>query len=337
MNWFKHDADATQDAKIKKLLIRHGAVGYAIYFHCLELIAAEVSESNLTFELEHDSEIIADNLHIHGTAGMSGIQIVEDIMRYIIELGLFEESNDRIFCFKLLKRMDLSMTSNPNFRKLIAAAKENHDAVMMGHDDVMTRHDSIMRASKPNKQEKQEEETPAREEQPPQQNEEPAGAPAAYHEDETAVPQFKIASYWFRKYNQVTGLTLMPDERANLLGKELLSLLGGNIALAQRAVDYYFDHWRELWFACKRASKDTPMDRRQWAFSFMSFVKNIQEILSLMQNAAPAKKNQTERWCSADVFGQEEIPEAERKENAQKLSAFIASLEARRAPALSPR
>ena len=24
MNWFQHDADSTQDAKIKKLLIRHG-------------------------------------------------------------------------------------------------------------------------------------------------------------------------------------------------------------------------------------------------------------------------------------------------------------------------
>ena len=131
INWFKHDTDATQDAKLKKLLIRHGAVGYAIYFHCLELIAAETSETNLTFELEHDSEIIADNLHIQGTAEKSGIEIVEDIMRTIIKLGLFNESNGRVFCFKLLKRLDLSMTSNPKFRELITVAKENHDTVMI--------------------------------------------------------------------------------------------------------------------------------------------------------------------------------------------------------------
>jgi hypothetical protein len=146
MNWFKHDTDCTQDAKIKKLLIKHGAVGYAIYFHCLELIAAEISESNLTFELEHDSEIIADNLHIKGTSEKSGIAIVEECMRCIIELGLFQETEGRIFCFKLLKRLDLSMSSNHVFRKMISDAKaKNHDGIMTDHDLIMTNHDGIMR------------------------------------------------------------------------------------------------------------------------------------------------------------------------------------------------
>ena len=130
MKWFKHDTDASTDAKIKKLLIRHGATGYAIYFHCIELIASDISESNLTFELEHDSEIIADNLKIKGTADKSGIKIVEEIMHYIVTLKLFEDINGKIFCFKLLKRLDLSMTSNPGFRNLITKAKENHDGVM---------------------------------------------------------------------------------------------------------------------------------------------------------------------------------------------------------------
>ena len=137
MLWFKHDSDATQDAKIKKLLIRYGAIGYAIYFHCLELIAADVSETNLTFELEHDSEIIADNLHIKGTAEKSGIAIVEEIMMYIIELGLFTCSDNHIFCFKLLKRLDTSMTSKTAFRAMITEAKERHDVVMISHDDIM--------------------------------------------------------------------------------------------------------------------------------------------------------------------------------------------------------
>jgi hypothetical protein len=138
MKWFPHDTDSTQDAKIRKLLIRHGAVGYAIYFHCLELIAAEISESNLTFELEHDSEIIADNLHIKGTADKSGIDIVQEIMRTIIGLNLFEQSQGRIFCFKLLKRVNTSMTSNERFREMITCAKAKyHDAVMTNHDAVM--------------------------------------------------------------------------------------------------------------------------------------------------------------------------------------------------------
>jgi len=130
MKWFKHDSDASTDAKVKKLLIRYGAVGYAIYFHCIELIANDISEHNITFELEHDSEIIADNLKIKGTADKSGIEIVEEIMKYIISLDLFTEKNNKIFCFKLLKRLDTSMTSNVNFRSLITKAKESHDLIM---------------------------------------------------------------------------------------------------------------------------------------------------------------------------------------------------------------
>lgn len=91
MQWFKHDSGATQDAKVKKLIIEYGAVGYAVYFHCLELIAADISESNLTFELEHDAEIVAYDLHIQGTADKSGQEIVEEIMRYIVNIGLINE------------------------------------------------------------------------------------------------------------------------------------------------------------------------------------------------------------------------------------------------------
>lgn len=139
MNWFKHDTDATTDAKVKKLLIRYGVTGYAIYFHCLELIAGDISETNITFQLEHDSEIIADNLRIKGTAEKSGIAIVEEIMRYILDLGLFQERDNRIFCFKLLKRIDLSMTGKSAMRKMITQARTHHDAIMIKANGIMNR------------------------------------------------------------------------------------------------------------------------------------------------------------------------------------------------------
>ena len=129
MKWFKHDTDASNDAKIKRLLLRHGAEGYAIYFHCIELIAGDVSENNITFELEHDSEIIADNLKIKGEQSLSAIDKVNMIMRTIVDLGLFEESGNRIFCAKLSKRINKSMTSNEGMRKIIGNIK-NHDLVM---------------------------------------------------------------------------------------------------------------------------------------------------------------------------------------------------------------
>jgi hypothetical protein len=154
MQWFKHDTNAINDAKLKKLIIKYGAEGYAVYFHCIELIANDINENNITFCLEHDSEIIADNLKIKGTAEKSGIQIVEEIMKYIIELRLFEEHNNLIYCFKLLKRLDTSMTSSQKFRKVITEAKENHDEVMT--ESCKIRLDKIrsdkIRSDKPKKQ-----------------------------------------------------------------------------------------------------------------------------------------------------------------------------------------
>ena len=138
MKWFKHDSDASSDAKVKKLIIRHGAVGHAVYFHCLELITADLSESKLTFELEHDAEIIADNLKINGNGNEAGVDIVNKIMNTIIELDLFRSSSDRIFCIKLAKRLDTSMTSNQRFRDLI---KKSHDRVMI---ESGIRHDRVM-------------------------------------------------------------------------------------------------------------------------------------------------------------------------------------------------
>lgn len=160
MQWFKHDTDASTDARIKKLILRYGPTGYAVYFHCLELIAGDISESNITFELEHDAEIIADDLKVQGTAQMSAVDLVNIIMRYIVELGLFEEQNSHIFCFKMLKRLDSSMTSNPKMRSMIASAKESHDGVMMescsNHDTIMQEENRIeeIRIDKNRKEEK---------------------------------------------------------------------------------------------------------------------------------------------------------------------------------------
>lgn len=145
MNWYKHDTNATTDAKIKKLILKYGAEGYAVYFHCLELIASCINDSNITFELEHDAEIIADNLKIRSTPECSAIDKVNEIMRYIVELNLFEESDGRIFCFKMLKRLDTSMSNSKRFRELVTKAKESNK------DVVMTRHDTSCKKRKEEK------------------------------------------------------------------------------------------------------------------------------------------------------------------------------------------
>lgn len=130
MRWFKHEARAHSDAKIEKLLVRYGIQGYGLYFYCLELIVETVEPNNVTFQLEHDAEIISRRINVHPDQ-------VQEMMKYMIDLGLFESNHGCICCNKILKRLDTSMTSNPELRKII---KNYHDPVMTqstnSHDSV---------------------------------------------------------------------------------------------------------------------------------------------------------------------------------------------------------
>lgn len=123
MKWFKHDSDASIDSKLQSLLLDYGATGYGLYWYCIELIAQGVNENNITFELEHDARIIARNLNLSH-------QECKDMMKYMIDLGLFSLNNEKLVCYALAKRLDQSMTSSPKMRNIISQIKENHDPVM---------------------------------------------------------------------------------------------------------------------------------------------------------------------------------------------------------------
>lgn len=99
MKWFKHETNAHTDAKLKRLRIRYGLEGLGFYWYCLELIGSTVEPHNLTFELEHDSEVIADDLNLN-------IDHVQEMMKYIIDLGLFEQNGVVITCLKMAVRAD---------------------------------------------------------------------------------------------------------------------------------------------------------------------------------------------------------------------------------------
>ena len=99
MRWFKHDSDAGNDAKLRKLRIKYGAQGYGIYWYCLELIARNVEKHNLTFELEHDAELIADDFKL-------STELVQEMMVYMVNLGLFENKQGVITCLKMSTRTD---------------------------------------------------------------------------------------------------------------------------------------------------------------------------------------------------------------------------------------
>lgn len=139
MHWFKHDADASQDAKLQNVLLDYGLEGYGLYWYCLELIVGKIDVDNITFELEHDARIIARNTG-------STAQKVEEMMRYFVAQGLFEASaGGNVTCMKLAKRLDKSMTSNHKMRELIDKIRgKNHDVVMINHDAGMISHDGVM-------------------------------------------------------------------------------------------------------------------------------------------------------------------------------------------------
>lgn len=116
IKWFKHDSDASNDAKLKKLRIKYGAQGYGIYWYCLELIARNVEKHNLTFELEHDAEIIADDFKLSS-------DLVQHIMSFMVDIGLFENTTGVITCLKMATRTD------EYTQKLIQSNKKSPDNI----------------------------------------------------------------------------------------------------------------------------------------------------------------------------------------------------------------
>lgn len=102
-----------------------------MYWYCIELIAHKVDKDDITFSLEHDSRIIARN------TGCTP-QKVSEMMKYFVNCGLFEISGNVITCLKMAKRLDKSMTSNPEMRSIIAKLKiKSHDLIMTESEIVM--------------------------------------------------------------------------------------------------------------------------------------------------------------------------------------------------------
>jgi hypothetical protein len=138
--------------------MKYGSDGYALYFYCLEIIAGELSPENITFELEHDAEILAYKLKIDSLR-------VEEIMNYCVSLGLyqFNPATKRIMCLTLAKRVDIYMSRNPEIAKIRSKIKdipkvfEHTSKKVLPHDMILhdiTLHDTILHDKKDTKNKK---------------------------------------------------------------------------------------------------------------------------------------------------------------------------------------
>lgn len=80
-------------------MMRYGMEGYGLYWFCLEAVARNVEKHNLTFELEHDAETIAYETRLH-------IDHVQEVMAFMVDLGLFENDRGVVTCLKMAARTD---------------------------------------------------------------------------------------------------------------------------------------------------------------------------------------------------------------------------------------
>ena len=145
---------------INKYLDEVGADGYALYFYCIEIIAGELTPENITFELEHDAEILAYKLKIDTIR-------VEEIMKYCVSLGLFQvnPATKRIMCLTLAKRVDEYMSKNPEINKIknkmtkesVPTKYRQYRDNITSLSDQITLHDITLHNTKLNNKEKERE------------------------------------------------------------------------------------------------------------------------------------------------------------------------------------
>ncbi len=122
MKWFKHFSNAHDNNKLTKVRMKYGADGYAIYWYCLELISGDLGQSEkINFDLAHDAEVIGFNLKVDTLR-------VEEIMKFMVNLGLFEDIQGTISCLKLAKYLEKKTTRNATIHKIIDAATSGNVA-----------------------------------------------------------------------------------------------------------------------------------------------------------------------------------------------------------------
>jgi len=125
MKWFKHDANASIDSKLKRLRLKYGMEGYGLYWYCLECIAKNVESHNLTFELEEDSELISADTNIHR-------ERVQEMMAFMVDAGLFENRDGSITCLKMATRTDeYTQKLIKNIKSVPTMSRHNPDNVRL--------------------------------------------------------------------------------------------------------------------------------------------------------------------------------------------------------------
>ena len=102
MKWFKHDAGARNDVKIKLLKLKFGAEGYGVYFQLLEIISENVKERNYDEWGQVESIHNVDTLALE--CGVSPDKL-RKILEYCNEIDLLHKIDDKLTVPNILDRL----------------------------------------------------------------------------------------------------------------------------------------------------------------------------------------------------------------------------------------
>ena len=97
MNWFRHDIDAHDDIKIRKMQKTYGFLGLGVYWYLVE----KIYQSDGCMSREE----IIDELEM---GGVDDADAREDILDDFIEMGLLSESDGVVFCERIKEEMEFN-------------------------------------------------------------------------------------------------------------------------------------------------------------------------------------------------------------------------------------
>lgn len=104
MKWFKHEITTT-NPKIKLLKKKHGAVGYAIYFQIVELIADRIEKTNDT-EWGFLAPTYCNNLEFLAEEIGTDTETLKETLETCHQLNLLNVSDSVIACHQVKERAD---------------------------------------------------------------------------------------------------------------------------------------------------------------------------------------------------------------------------------------
>lgn len=114
MKWFKHLSTAQYDPKIMRVIRKFGLRGYGLYFACLENISNQLTPERPEPDMEQSESDIAEFFG-------EDTEKIREIIAYFIQQDLFQtdENTDRLVCIKMLEHLDVTMSNNPQIKKIL--------------------------------------------------------------------------------------------------------------------------------------------------------------------------------------------------------------------------